>query len=785
MELKKIFTAESKSTWDVLDRGTGFYIPPYQRQYDWDEGHIKRLFEDIGHGLTQLLRKEKKDSITFIGTLIVIDDTQPETIAPNIARSDLPGNGKILEVIDGQQRLTTILLMNICLHDEITRRGAEFNEKDELAFRWLYDRTIEVSAELQETFEEDKRRGEGVYRWQPRMTRAYHDSWARSEREAKYESPIAAFIHGYSRHIHDDTGSEMSKSYTGEGYINKSDILWGNYEKIQNLIEIASSSRNNEDLEVLPLKEVAEDVQFQEAILKEEFPEDVCDILSNEGNDDFKELIQLVFFANFLMHRVGVTVVSAPGAYAFDMFESLNTTGEPLTVLETFRPKVIEFEKLDKYENSDSRKYMRPIEQYLGQFNTSKERQGETSNLLIPFALAESGKKLSSDSLDQRRYMRNQYENLQNKGEKRNFVRHLSHVADFMAKVWKKEDRAFPSITEFTDRSLVLMCMDVLAKTKHHITIGPLARFYSKVLLAPPDSRAKAVNELEEAIKAMTAFFALWRGSGRTTGSLADQYRQLMARGFDEEGIQPFSRSRTADATLANLTAENLRKILRYTLKEGSIVPPNTNKRKRSIPPIASKEDWVRLSASRPVYQLSQPLTRFLLFASIHDTTEDNECLGLPHAGREEILNMFTWDKWNQDLTIEHVAPQKRETSDWAEPSHENPDLVDCLGNLTLLPKAENSSASNRSWTEKKEMYCLLSSSTQDELETRLTDAENRGIQLHDSTKELLRNGKYFQHLSTLCNTEEWSDKFVRKRSRRLAELVWTNIAPWLRFDEE
>ena len=80
------------------------------------------------------------------------------------------------------------------------------------------------------------------------------------------------------------------------------------------------------------------------------------------------------------------------------MFESLNTTGEPLTVLETFRPKVIESEELDKYENSDSRKYMRTIEEYLGQFNVAKKRQDETSKLLTSFALAESGKKLPSDS---------------------------------------------------------------------------------------------------------------------------------------------------------------------------------------------------------------------------------------------------------------------------------------------------------------------------------------------------------------------------------------------------
>ena len=131
MERKKTFGAESKRTWDVLDRSIGFYIPPYQRQYDWDKRHITRLFEDISHGLMELLREKNKDSITFIGTLIVIDDTRPETIAPNISNSNLPGNGNILSVVDGQQRLTTILLMNICLHDEIKRRRAKLEKKKE------------------------------------------------------------------------------------------------------------------------------------------------------------------------------------------------------------------------------------------------------------------------------------------------------------------------------------------------------------------------------------------------------------------------------------------------------------------------------------------------------------------------------------------------------------------------------------------------------------------------------------------------------------------------------
>ena len=239
MEFKRTFTPESKSTWEVFNRGNGFYIPPYQREYGWDEGNIRRLFEDVGHGLMQLLRKEEKNSITFIGTLIVIDDAKPEEIAPNISRSDIPDN--IFPVIDGQQRLTTILLMNICLHDEIRRRSIKFEESEDTPFKWLCDRTNDVSLDLQMKFLEDKIRPEdSIYKWQPRMIRAYIDSWGREEHEAKYESPIAAFIHGYAKHIYSGNENVTNKPYLGDGYINRSDVLGTNYGKIRGLIKMVA-----------------------------------------------------------------------------------------------------------------------------------------------------------------------------------------------------------------------------------------------------------------------------------------------------------------------------------------------------------------------------------------------------------------------------------------------------------------------------------------------------------------------------------------------------------------
>ena len=53
---------------------------------------------------------------------------------------------------------------------------------------------------------------------------------------------------------------------------------------------------------------------------------------------------------------------------------------------------------------------------------------------------------------------------------------------------------------------------------------------------------------------------------------------------------------------------------------------------------------------------------------------------------------MFTWEKWGSNLTIEHVAPQKLEQNDWDDSLYQRPDIVNYLGNLTLLPDVKNSS---------------------------------------------------------------------------------------------
>ncbi len=71
-----------------------YVIPIYQRNYAWGEAEIEQLLRD-------LLEATKSGQPYFLGSLIVQEKGKSES-------------GKTYEVIDGQQRLTTLFLLNEC-----------------------------------------------------------------------------------------------------------------------------------------------------------------------------------------------------------------------------------------------------------------------------------------------------------------------------------------------------------------------------------------------------------------------------------------------------------------------------------------------------------------------------------------------------------------------------------------------------------------------------------------------------------------------------------------------
>jgi len=82
----------------VLPR-TQFFVPVYQRYYDWQEIHCRQLLNDI-----YAVAKNKELPSHFIGSIVFIQDSVYSSSTKTV-----------LTVIDGQQRLTTITLLLIAL----------------------------------------------------------------------------------------------------------------------------------------------------------------------------------------------------------------------------------------------------------------------------------------------------------------------------------------------------------------------------------------------------------------------------------------------------------------------------------------------------------------------------------------------------------------------------------------------------------------------------------------------------------------------------------------------
>lgn len=84
-------TAEQKSIFDIFSGKNQYIIPPYQRAYSWTENQCIELFDDL-----EKAYHENKEEGYFLGNIV-------------IAKSIEERNR--LEVIDGQQRLTTLTLL--------------------------------------------------------------------------------------------------------------------------------------------------------------------------------------------------------------------------------------------------------------------------------------------------------------------------------------------------------------------------------------------------------------------------------------------------------------------------------------------------------------------------------------------------------------------------------------------------------------------------------------------------------------------------------------------------
>ncbi|MCX2975724.1 DUF262 domain-containing protein [Halieaceae bacterium IMCC8485] len=119
------FGGSHQTVFDFLSRSPHFIIPEYQREFSWSEDNVDQLIDDIAQGVSKLEKiqpvDDRRDSGSkFLGCIIHWDreavsneDFHPVTGINYISR--------VYELIDGQQRVSTITLLLCELYFQIER----------------------------------------------------------------------------------------------------------------------------------------------------------------------------------------------------------------------------------------------------------------------------------------------------------------------------------------------------------------------------------------------------------------------------------------------------------------------------------------------------------------------------------------------------------------------------------------------------------------------------------------------------------------------------------------
>lgn len=116
-----------------LLNGTEHYlIPMYQRNYAWGNSEIEQLIVDIMDAQIDA-KSSKEHKNYYLGTLVVFE------------RPQLSSKRTVFEVIDGQQRFTTLSLLIIYLKNYFTTIDSDYD------MSWYTEQNIEFESRPKST----------------------------------------------------------------------------------------------------------------------------------------------------------------------------------------------------------------------------------------------------------------------------------------------------------------------------------------------------------------------------------------------------------------------------------------------------------------------------------------------------------------------------------------------------------------------------------------------------------------------------------------------------------
>lgn len=110
------------NTFDDIVHNKLFAIPDYQRDYAWKKSSVETLLDDIV--VLADRNGEDGDSVHFVGSIVTVDfDEDVSGATKHIFESKSIKNMDKVNVIDGQQRLTTLSLLLMVIRDVAKERS--------------------------------------------------------------------------------------------------------------------------------------------------------------------------------------------------------------------------------------------------------------------------------------------------------------------------------------------------------------------------------------------------------------------------------------------------------------------------------------------------------------------------------------------------------------------------------------------------------------------------------------------------------------------------------------
>jgi len=755
IEIDKAYSTTGENVYNFFQRpGIGLYIPLYQRKYSWDDENLEQLKDDLVKGVESLCHADTnpEEELRFLGTLITVD-INSNRVEPKDEKA-LPT--KIESIIDGQQRLSTISLIAAVLYREIDslekslKSDEKYSSFVEVAASWK-DKLIElVSLNLKR----------GNPNLKPIIIRGNQDQWTlNGKHDEFYISSVSNFLAKVIKSIVDK----------GEypGIPDNSSRVGSNLKFIEKWLDQIQHAHNDE----YAVKDFPDAWTIVEKIAPEYIYdykrsdlEEIVKIKENKQKDTLNykacSLIQLLAITHYLLERCCFTIIRPINDdWAFDMFQSLNATGTPLTALETFKPLVVntsEIEEDTNFKKTESFKHFTKIESLFEETKTANKKSKLTQNLVTSLAITVNGEKLSSRFSAQRKWLENIYSiDLNTYEQKVSFVKYIGNYSTFYKDVWidyiGESNLPINLIKKHPEAQLVSTLLLFLKDNNHKMAITTIAPFYHLYL---DDRSEKNFNNLIEAIKITASFYLLWRGA-RSNSGLAERYRSFYDSSLNwrnKNGIQ-FTPTQLREYFIKIFQKENIWK----------------------------KKNWVKKSSNYLSYKNGSNICRTLLFLYHHNTIPDPDNVGLNKVSTKAKDNFLTLEKVkSEDLkSIEHVAPQNGVKNGWDKELYDVDESFHKIGNLILMPLDLNKSAGNKNWREKLIYYKHLGEDDDDNLRDLQKEASDNGISLSSELIVKLTNTKFNSHLRSIANldyTHNWNLEFVEKRTNRILSIAYTKL---------